>query len=117
MKIFSSFGDAAYNVVNDWVATLEGDPVVNVMFIPPQNIALMVICPPMATWAPILCEASSIAHHYAPLQADDFSPDFPHHPVNPIPGPLDAPVGNVQVHHADLALTAIHARNSQLTFW
>lgn len=99
------FGDESYKVVNNWVSTLEGDPRVDVLFLPPNNILGTVICLPMATWAHILCEASSIAFHYAPLVANDFALQ---HPV--IPGPFAGPVGNILVHHAQIALHALHAR-------
>jgi hypothetical protein len=105
-----TFGDEAYKVVNQWVATLEGDPMVNVVVVPPLNILGTAICPPLASWPHIHREASSIAHHYAPLDAGAFSHVFPHHPVNPIPGPLAGPVMNVSVHHARIALNALHAR-------
>jgi hypothetical protein len=101
------FNDVAYNVVNEWVSTLDGDPTVNVMFAPPFNIVGTVLCPPANSVFDILREASSIAHHYAPFTELNFAQNFP---AIAIPVPLPAPVMNVDIHHAKIALHALHAR-------
>jgi hypothetical protein len=98
------FGDEAYNAVNNWVSTLEGDARVHVNFTPPLNIWEKSKCPPKASMFDLLREASSIAFHYAPLTANDFREA----PV--IAGPLAMPVGYLYVRRAQIALHALHGR-------
>jgi hypothetical protein len=106
-----TFGDEAYKIVIQWItATLDGEPRLRFAFSPPINIFGTALCPPNVLGGYILWEASSIAHHYAQLNEDAFSDIFPHHPVNPIPGPLAGPAGNFHVLHPRIALHALYAR-------
>jgi hypothetical protein len=82
-----TFDDAAYKVVNDWVVMQDAVPTVSAMFAPPQHIWDTEMCPPKDSMFDYLREASTIAHHYAALTANDFTQN----PVVALPRPLAAP--------------------------
>jgi hypothetical protein len=102
------YGDDCYNVLNEWVvSTLDADdPHVTVTFAPSPRVLDTAICPRPAIVYPILVEASSIVHHYAPLRREDFAGNE----TPALPAPLAGPVDNVPLHHAQVALHALHSR-------
>jgi hypothetical protein len=77
-----------------------------VTFAPSPRVLDTAICPRPAIVYPILVEASSIVHHYAPLRREDFAGDE----TPALPAPLAGPVDNVPLHHAQVALHALHSR-------
>jgi hypothetical protein len=103
-----TFDDAAYKVVNNWVATQDGirDPTVTAICAPPEGTMGTALCPPMSSWGHLLIEASTIPHHYAALTANDFAQN----PVVTLPGPLATPVIQDRVLHARVVLHALYAR-------
>jgi hypothetical protein len=108
------FGDACYNVLNEWVSTLDeaavaaaGGPRVTAIFAPPPRALGTALCPRFTIAGAIQVEASSIVHHYAPLRSGDFAEeDAP--PA--LPAPLAGAVHHVAVRHAHVALHALQAR-------
>jgi hypothetical protein len=101
-----TLGDACYNVVNEWVSTLlDADPFVSAIFAPSQGTQGTPLCPRHEIGYPIQVEASSIVHHYAPLDNEDFLAGPP-----VLPGPLLGAVHHVPLQHAQIALHALHAR-------
>jgi hypothetical protein len=100
------FGDACYNVLNEWVSTThDTDPCVTVTFAPPQRVLGTEVYPPHELVGYLLVEASSIVHHYASLRIEDFSGGPP-----ALLGPLSDAVDNVRLHHAQVAFSALHAQ-------
>lgn len=98
------FEDDAYNIVNDWVSTVDADPGVHAIFAPTANIVGTPLSPDNGI--AIQNEANSIINHYAPFNTADF-----HGGPNPvIPGPIGAPVMPINVQHAKIVLHAVHQR-------
>ena len=99
-----SFEDDAYNIVNNWISQMDGDPGVLAIFAPSANIIGTTIVP--ANGLQIQNEASSIVNHYAPFTAANFNGI----PSPAIPGPIPAPQMPTNVLHAKIALHALHQR-------
>jgi hypothetical protein len=100
------YGDACYTVLNEWVSTLDADPRVTVTFAPSQRVQGTALCPRLTIVGAILVEASSIVHRYAPLRREDFAGAG----TPALPAPLAGAVDNVPLHHAQIALHALHSR-------
>jgi hypothetical protein len=101
-----AFGDSVHMIMNAWVSDLDEDPIVSVQFAPAFSILGTALCPPKAVAFDILCEASSVVCHYAPMLREDFAGS----PNPPIPGPLPGPLRSTNVHHAKIALHALLVR-------
>jgi hypothetical protein len=102
-------GDCVYVIMDEWISSLpvDADPFVNVQYAPAFNLLGTTLCPPNAAVFDLMREACSIVYHYAPLTRESFGGPFA---LPPIPGPLEGPVENIFVHHAKIALSAIHYR-------
>jgi hypothetical protein len=84
------FGDACYNVLNEWASTThDTDPCATVTFAPPQRVLGTEVCPPHELVGYLLVEASSIVHHYATLRTEDFVDDGPPALLGPLLGAVD----------------------------
>lgn len=102
-----TFGDDAYTIVNGWVSDLDADPGVLAIFAPTANILGTTLLP--NNGLQILNEANSIINHYAPFTAQNFNGN----PNPAIAGPIGAPIMPINIHHAKIALHAIHQRIQQ----
>jgi hypothetical protein len=102
------FGDEAFGAVNNWVSGLSEntDPNVFVLFAPPQNIQFTALCPALAIGLNIQIEAGSVAFHYAPFRRANFNGG----PFPAIPGPLQFPLGAIQILYPTIALHAFLSR-------
>jgi hypothetical protein len=83
----------------------QGDPLVNFGFFPGVQIMNTVLCPPFALAGAIVHEMSSIGHHMAQLQAQDFQGAVPNFP--PVGVLIAAPIQNINFHHSTVALHSL----------
>jgi hypothetical protein len=111
-RICVGFGDEAWQVYEQWAETVTDDPGVTAMFTPRAGTIGTIICPNVALAFPIMLEANSIIHHYAPLSVDQvFTAPLLPAVLPTIPGPLNGfPAMPIYVHHAKVALSGLIQR-------
>ena len=101
-----SFEDDAYNIVNNWISQMDGDPGVLAIFAPSANIIGTTIVP--ANGLQIQNEASSIVNHYAPFTAANFNGI----PSPAIPGTIPAPQMPINVQHRSAHAPSAHSKSA-----
>ena len=98
-----SVNSVAWNLYKGWVCSLgKVDPTISVECRPIPEIRFTSLCPLPHLWNAIEVEARSIVFQAAPLLVHAFEHGMPE-----LDGPMQNPPHNVQVHHAQVAVTAI----------
>jgi hypothetical protein len=110
-------GDRVYGIMDEWISSLPdgAKPFVNVQYAPAFHLLGTALCPPNAAVFDLMREASSVVYHHCSVPVPRASlGGGPLAQPLPIPGPLEGPVGNIFVPHANVALGAIQDRIQHL---